>query len=169
MSLITPDFGLFFWMTVVFLIVFWVLKKKGFPVITKMVNERKAFIDDSLRKAHEANERLANIKAEGEQILQQAREQQAVILKEAAQTRDALVQQAQEQAKSEGARLIAEAKAEIDNEKKNAIRDIKAQVAKLSVSISEQVLLQELSDDAQQMELIDRLLAEMPADTERTN
>ena len=169
MSLITPDFGLFFWMTVVFLIVFWVLKKKGFPVITKMVNERKAFIDDSLRKAHEANERLANIKAEGEQILQQAREQQAVILKEAAQTRDALVQQAQEQAKSEGARLIAEAKAEIDNEKKNAIRDIKAQVAKLSVSISEQVLLQELSDDAQQLELIDRLLAEMPADTERTN
>ena len=169
MSLITPDFGLFFWMTVVFLIVFWILKKKGFPVITKMVNERKAFIDDSLRKAHEANERLANIKAEGEQILQQAREQQAVILKEAAQTRDALVQQAQEQAKSEGARLIAEAKAEIDNEKKNAIRDIKAQVAKLSVSISEQVLLQELSDDAQQMELIDRLLAEMPADTERTN
>lgn len=134
-----------------------------------MVNERKAFIDDSLRKAHEANERLANIKVEGEQILQQAREQQAVILKEAAQTRDALVQKAQEQAKSEGARLIAEAKAEIENEKKNAIRDIKAQVAKLSVSISEQVLLQELSNDAKQMELIDRLLADMPAETELTN
>ena len=134
-----------------------------------MVNERKAFIDDSLRKAHEANERLANIKVEGEQILQQAREQQAVILKEAAQTRDALVQKAQEQAKSEGARLIAEAKAEIENEKKNAIRDIKAQVAKLSVSISEQVLLQELSNDTKQMELIDRLLADMPAETELTN
>ena len=79
------------------------------------------------------------------------------------------MQKAQEQAKSEGARLIAEAKAEIENEKKNAIRDIKAQVAKLSVSISEQVLLQELSNDAKQMELIDRLLADMPAETELTN
>ena len=52
MSLITPDFGLFFWMTVVFIIVFTILKKKGFPVITAMVNERKAFIDASLQKAH---------------------------------------------------------------------------------------------------------------------
>ena len=61
MSLITPDFGLFFWMTVVFLVVLFILWKWGFPVIVKMVDERKAFIDESLRKAHEANERLANI------------------------------------------------------------------------------------------------------------
>ena len=169
MSLITPDLGLFFWMTVVFIIVFIILWKFGFPVITKMVNERKAFIDDSLRKAHEANERLANIKAEGEQILQEAREQQAAILKEAAQTRDALIQKAQEQAKSEGTRLMTEAKAEIENEKQNAIRDIKAQVAALSVSISEKVLRQQLSSDAQQMELIDRLMAELPMAADSTN
>ncbi len=169
MSLITPDLGLFFWMTVVFIIVFIILWKFGFPVITKMVNERKAFIDDSLRKAHEANERLANIKAEGEQILQEAREQQAAILKEAAQTRDALIQKAQEQAKSEGTRLMTEAKAEIENEKQNAIRDIKAQVAALSVSISEKVLRQQLSSDAQQMELIDRLMAELPMEADSTN
>ena len=169
MSLITPDLGLFFWMTVVFIIVFIILWKFGFPVITKMVNERKAFIDDSLRKAHEANERLANIKAEGEQILQEAREQQAAILKEAAQTRDALIQKAQEQAKSEGTRLLTEAKAAIENEKQNAIRDIKAQVAALSVSISEKVLRQQLSSDAQQMELIDRLMAELPMEADSTN
>ena len=92
MSLITPDFGLFFWMTVVFIIVFTILKKKGFPVITAMVNERKAFIDASLQKAHEANEKLANIKKEGESILQEAREKQARILREAAETRDKIVE-----------------------------------------------------------------------------
>lgn len=160
MSLITPDFGLLFWMTVVFLVVFLILWKWGFPVITKMVNERKAFIDDSLRKAHEANERLANIKAEGEQILQEAREQQTAILKEAAQTRDALIEQAQQKAKSEGARLISEAKAEIENEKQNALRDIKAQVATLSVAISEKVLRERLNNDALQMQHIQRLLDE---------
>ena len=80
MDLITPDFGLLFWMTVVFLIVFFILWKWGFPVIVKMVNDRKEFIDESLRKAREANERLANIKTESESILQEAREKQALIL-----------------------------------------------------------------------------------------
>lgn len=74
MSLITPDFGLFFWMAIVFIIVLAILWKWGFPSIVNMVNSRKEFIDDSLRKAHEANERLANIQKEGEAMLQNARE-----------------------------------------------------------------------------------------------
>lgn len=61
MDLLIPDSGLLFWMTLVFIIVFIILWKAGFPAIIKMVNERKAFIDDSLKKAHEANEKLANI------------------------------------------------------------------------------------------------------------
>ena len=113
MSLITPDFGLFFWMTVVFLVVLFILWKWGFPVIVKMVDERKAFIDESLRKAHEANERLANIQKEGESILQEAREKQAQIMKDATDTRNAIVEKAQNKAREEGARLLAEAKAEI--------------------------------------------------------
>jgi len=161
MSLITPDFGLFFWMTVVFLVVFFILWKYGFPVIVKMVDERKAFIDESLKKAHEANERLANIQKEGESILQEAREKQAEILKEAAETRDAIVEKAQDKARSEGARLLDEAKAAIEQEKKAAIADIRQQVATLSVEIAEKVLKQNLKDDKSQMDLIDRMLDEV--------
>ena len=163
MSLITPDFGLFFWMTVVFLVVLFVLWKYGFPVIVKMVDERKAFIDEALKKAHEANERLANIQKEGESILQEAREKQAQILKEAAQTRDAIVEQAQDKARSEGARLLDEAKAAIEQEKKAAIADIRQQVATLSVEIAEKVLKQNLKDDKSQMDLIERMLDEVSA------
>ena len=161
MSLITPDFGLFFWMTVVFLVVLFILWKYGFPVIVKMVDERKAFIDESLKKAHEANERLANIQKEGESILQEAREKQAQILKEAAETRDAIVEKAQDKARSEGARLLDEAKAAIEQEKKAAIADIRQQVATLSVEIAERVLKQNLKDDKSQMDLIDRMLDEV--------
>jgi F-type H+-transporting ATPase subunit b len=163
MSLITPDFGLFFWMTVVFLVVLFILWKYGFPVIVKMVDERKAFIDESLKKAHEANERLANIQKEGESILQEAREKQAQILKEAAETRDAIVEKAQDKARSEGARLLDEAKAAIEQEKKAAIADIRQQVATLSVEIAERVLKQNLKDDKSQMDLIDRMLDEVSA------
>ena len=163
MSLITPDFGLFFWMTIVFILVFIILAIYGFPVIVKMVNDRKAFIDESLQKAHEANERLANIQKEGESILQEAREKQAQILREAAQTRDAIVEKAQDKARSEGARLLDEAKAAIEQEKKAAIADIREQVATLSVEIAEKVLKQNLKDDQSQMDLIDRMLDEVSA------
>ncbi len=148
-------------MTVVFLVVLFILWKYGFPVIVKMVDERKAFIDESLKKAHEANERLANIQKEGESILQEAREKQAQILREAAETRDAIVEKAQDKARSESARLLDEAKAAIEQEKKAAIADIREQVATLSVEIAEKVLKQNLKDDKSQMDLIDRMLDEV--------
>ena len=56
MDLLIPSSGLLFWMTITFFVVLFILWKWGFPAITNMVRERKAFIDDSLRKAHEAND-----------------------------------------------------------------------------------------------------------------
>ena len=162
-SILTPDLGLLFWMLLAFLVVFGVLAKFGFPAIINMVDERNKYIDESLRKAHEAQERLANIEKEGESILQEAREKQALILKEAAATRDAMVEKAQEKARAEGARLMDEAKAAIEQEKKAAIADIRQQVAALSVDIAEKVLKQNLKDDKSQMDLIDRRLDEVSA------
>ncbi len=167
MDLLTPAFGLLFWMTVVFLIVFVIVRKAGFPVITKMVEDRKAYIDESLKKAHDANEKLANIQKEGESILQEAREKQAAILKEAAETRDAIVEKAQDRAREEGARLLSDAKTQIENEKQNAIREIRGQVAELSVQIAEKVLKAKLSDNKAQMDMINRLLDEVSSDNKQ--
>ena len=164
MDLLMPAFGLLFWMTVVFLIVFFILKKAGFSAIIKMVNDRKEYIDDSLKKAHEANEKLAKFQKQGESILQGAREKQAAILKEAAETRDAIVEKAQDKAREEGARLLSDAKSQIETEKQNAIREIRTQVAELSVQIAEKVLKEKLSSDKEQMDMINRLLDEVSSD-----
>ena len=161
MSLLLPDSGLLFWMTLVFLVVFFVLWKWGFPSIIKMVNERKEYIDESLAKAEEANLRLANIQKQGEELLMEAREKQAQILRDVTNTRDAIVVQAQEKAHEESARILSEAKAEIESQKQAAIRDIRAQVAELSVQIAEKILQKELSSSAEQVQLIDRLLDEV--------
>lgn len=161
MDLLIPSTGLLFWMTIVFLIVLAVLWKWGFPAITKMVKERKDYIDDSLRKAHEANEKLANIQKEGESILQEAREKQAAVLKEATATRDAIIAKAENQAKDRGAQLINDAKAEIEQEKQHAIREIRGQVAELSVKIAEKIIKQQLATDDKQMELINKILDEV--------
>ena len=146
---------------------FLILWKWGFPSIVKMVNERKAFIDESIKKAHEANERLANIQKESESMLQEAREKQATILKEAAETRDAIVEKAQNKAREEGARIVNEAKAQIETEKQNAIRDIRSQVVELSVQIAEKILRENLSTDAKQMDLVNRLLDEVSSDDKK--
>ena len=163
MDLLIPSTGLLFWMSLTFLVVLFILWRFGFPVITDMVNERKAFIDESLQKAHDANERLANIQKEGESILQEAREKQAQILKEAAETRDAIVEKAQDKARQEGARLLDDAKLAIEQEKKAAIADSRNQVATLSVEIAEKVLRQQLKGDQAQMDLIERMLDDVSA------
>ena len=161
MSLLLPDSGLLFWMTLVFLVVFFVLWKWGFPSIIKMVNERKEYIDESLAKAEEANLRLANIQKQGEELLMEAREKQAQILREASETRDTIVGQAQEKAHEESARILSEAKAEIESQKQAAIRDIRSQVAELSVQIAEKILRKQLTTSAEQAQLIDSLLDEV--------
>ena len=161
MDLLIPSTGLLFWMCITFFIVYALLRKFGFPAIVGMVNERKQFIDDSLRKAQEANEKLANIQKEGESILREARDKQSQMLKEATATRDAIIEKAQTQAKGEAARLIADAKAQIEAEKASAIREIRAEMAHLSVQVAEKVVRKNLADDASQMELIDKLLDEV--------
>ncbi len=148
-------------MLLAFLVIFAVVAKFGFPVIVGMVEKRKLFIDESLKNAHEAAERLSNIQKESEGIVAKAREQQASILKDAADTRDAIIEEAKVKAKTEADNILSEARLQIENEKQVAIREIKSQVARLSVDIAEKVVRQNLHDDKQQMQLIDRMLDEV--------
>lgn len=160
-SILTPDLGLLFWMLLAFLTVFFIVAKFGFPVITKMVDERKNYIDESLKKAHEANERLAGIQQECERLLNEARVRQAEILSQAKTTGDSMIREARENAQAEGAKMLLDAKAQIAAEKENALRDIKQTVADLSVVIAEKVVRQKLADNEQQQKLIERMLDEV--------
>lgn len=160
-SILTPDVGLLVWMLLAFLVVFLILAKFGFPVITKMVEDRKNFIEESLRNAHEANQKLANIQSEGEAILKDAREQQAAILKDAMATRDNIIKEARNKAQLEGAKLVEEAKAQILVEKENALRDIRSTVAELSVEIAEKIMRNKLKGAGEHEQLIERMLDEM--------
>ena len=126
-----------------------------------MVEDRKNFIEESLRNAHEANQKLANIQSEGEAILKDAREQQAAILKDAMATRDNIIKEARNKAQVEGAKLVEEAKAQILVEKENALRDIRSTVAELSVEIAEKVMRNKLKGEGEQEQLIERMLDEM--------
>lgn len=101
MSLITPDFGLLVWMTLIFGIVFFVLAKWGFPMITGSVEKRAQRIGESIKAAKEAEERLRNLAEEQSRMIEEARQEQSRILKEASASRDSIVEQAKDQARAE--------------------------------------------------------------------
>lgn len=159
-SFLTPDLGLLFWMFLAFVIVFGVLAKFGFPVITKMVEDRKKYIDESLQNARIANEKLSRVKIESEKLIQEAREQQDRILKAAMATQQSIISEAKSKALVESNKLLENAKKQIQVEKENALREIRAQVADLSVNVAEKILLRKLDKTAEQDQFVERLVDE---------
>ena len=160
MNLVTPDTGLLFWMVVIFGLVFFLLWKFGFPVITSMVEKRNATIEKSLKDAHQIEAQMAGMLAEHAQMLEDARKEQAQILREATDTRNKILAQAKDEAREEASKILADARTEIEAEKEAALRDVRREVAVLSVSIAEKILRKELSEDKEQREYIDRMVDE---------
>ena len=161
MELFTPEVGLIFWMLIPFLIVFYILAKFAWPAILKGVETRNKYIDDSLLAAKQALDDLARVKADSEAILDQARKEQAAILAEAAKSREKILDTAKEKAGEEATKLIEVARNQILLEKEDAIRQIRREVAQLSVDIAEKVLRENLNKKNEQMNMIDRLLDEI--------
>lgn len=163
MSLLLPDAGLLFWMLLSFAVVFLVLYKYGFPVITSMLDERRKFIGESLSNAAEANERLARAEQDGEAIINAAREEHARMLRETALTREQLLADARNKAEEESAKILEEAKRSIAQERDEALLEVRTQVAEISLEIASKVIRRELSTDesskAYTMELVDEAFA----------
>lgn len=161
MSLLTPEFGLLFWMFIAFIFVFILLAKYGFPVISKAVDNRKTFIEEALVKAQEANEKYAQLQKTGEAIIDQANQEQIRLLNEATAQRDKIIEEAQRKASVAAQKEFDHAMRRIQAEKENAIRDIRKQVGLLSVEIAEKVVREKLKDEKEQMRMIDKMIDEV--------
>jgi F-type H+-transporting ATPase subunit b len=161
MDLLIPESGLFFWMLLAFVVVLLVLGKFGWPVLTKMIDDRAKYIDESILKAKQANEELAKIQEKTAAMLKEAQEKQSAILAEAVNMRTQIVEKAKAEATVAGQKIMKEAQQQIQTEKEDAIRDIRRQVGLLSVEIAEKVLRKNLKTDTEQMAMIDRMLDEI--------
>jgi F-type H+-transporting ATPase subunit b len=163
MELVKPAFGLVFWMSVSFLIILFLLKKFAWPVILNALEERERSITDALSAAEKAKAEMAQLNADNERLLQEARIQRDQILADARNAKEAMISEAKTKATEEADRLRKQAREEIQNEKNVAITEIKNQVAALSLEIAEKVIRQNLSSDAKQKELVGALLKDVKA------
>jgi F-type H+-transporting ATPase subunit b len=161
MELLLPELGLFVWGLLAFLIVFFILAKFAWKPILATLEERETSIANSIASADKVRKEMENMKSENEQLLTQAREERSIMLKEAKETKDKIVGEAKAQATEEANKIMAEARAQIQNEKMASLTDVKNQMGKLVIEVSEKVLRKELSDKAAQTNYISTLASEI--------
>jgi len=161
MKLLTPEFGLIIWTLLAFLIVFFILKKLAWPAIIKGMREREEGITNSLATAERVRAEMAQLKNENEALLVAAREERAKLLKEAREAKDKIINEAKDQAKVEASKIMAETQAAINTQKMAAITDVKNQIGKLVIEVSEKVLKRELGNKESQESHIKDLVEEI--------
>jgi F-type H+-transporting ATPase subunit b len=150
--------GLFFWQSVLFVLLLLLLRKYAWKPILNAVNEREEGIKDALAAAEKAKLEMQNLQADNEKLLQEARAEREKMIKEARDLKTKMIADAKEEAKEEANKMITQAQAAIENEKKSAIADLKNQVATLSLEIAEKVVKEELSSKDKQLQLVDKML-----------
>lgn len=154
MDLITPAFGLIFWQTLIFLCVLLVLGKFAWKPILGALKMREQSIEEALLSAEKAKEELANLHASNEKLIAEAKQDRDKMLKDAAKMAADIRDQAREESRKIGDKMIDDAKATIEAEKNDAINQIRDQVAEFSLQITEKLLKKNLEDDKSQQELI---------------
>lgn len=160
-SPIKPEFGLFFW-TVLFFVLFWLLIGKfAFKPITESLKQRENDIQDAIDSAKKAREEVSNMKAENDRILAEAREDRAKILSEAKETKNSIINEAKEKAKEEATKVLNAAMTDIENQKKLAMVEVKDQVSKLALEIAEKIIRKELQSNPEQQAFSKKMVDEL--------
>lgn len=148
MDLVTPGIGLVFWTTITFLLVVFLLIKFAWKPVLGMINERNKSIEDALRLAETTKAEMKALQADNEKIVAEARKERDTLLKEARELREQMIAQAKVDASEEANKIMAAAKQAIENEKNQAMQELKTQVAALSFEIAEKVIGKELENKA---------------------
>ena len=146
MDLLLPHLGLIFWTLIAFIFVLIILKKFAWKPIISSLNERETNIANSISMAERVKLEMAQLKNDNELLLVQAREERATLLKEAKELKDRMINDAKEAAKVAAAKIIEDAHVSINHQKMAAITDMKNQVGKLVIEVSEKILRRELSN-----------------------
>jgi len=161
MDIITPSFGMIFWMLIGFGILFFILAKFAWPTITRMISEREKFIQQQLVEAENVRQEMKNLKSEHQKLLIEAKDERDKILSDARKIVEKMHEDAKVRREKETDAMMAETREAIQNEKMKALTEIKNEIANLSIEVAEKILREELKDSSRQEEVIHKWVEEM--------
>ncbi|MGY8966320.1 MAG: F0F1 ATP synthase subunit B [Flavobacteriales bacterium] len=150
--------GLFFWQSLIFIGLLFMLRKFAWKPILDAVNDRETSIKDALASAEAARDEMKNLQSDNQRILKEARAEKEALLKEARTTRSELINGAKEEAQEEAQKILSQAQDAIQSEKRAAVNELREQVGSIAMEIAEKVLQKELENKDRQLELVDQLL-----------
>jgi F-type H+-transporting ATPase subunit b len=153
-----PAIGLIFWTVIIFSLLLILLKKFAWKPINNAVKNREGSIRAALEAADKAKAEMEKLTADNEKVMQEARQERDLLMKEAREVKEKIILEAKQKADVEAKHLIEQARVEIQNEKMSALNDLKDQVAMLSVEIAERIIREKLVNDKAQKDLINKLL-----------
>ncbi|MFI0429753.1 F0F1 ATP synthase subunit B [Mariniflexile sp. HMF6888] len=154
------SFGLFFWQLLLFVGLVLLLKKFAWKPILDAVEKREEGIKGALESAEKARLEMQNLQADNQKLLKEARAEREDMLKEARDIKNKMIEDAKGEAQDQANKMIAQATAAIESEKKAAMAELKSQVAGLSLEIAEKIVRRELSGKGKQEELVESMLSE---------
>lgn len=161
MDLLIPDTGLFILQTLAFILLLVFLGKFAWKPILNGLKEREQTIESALLAAEQAKNDMQALQADNEKLLAEARAERDSILKEAMDVANSIKEEAKEETGKITARMLEDAKAAIENEKRAALAEVKTQVAALSLEITEKVIRKQLSDKKAQEALVDEYVKDL--------
>jgi F-type H+-transporting ATPase subunit b len=159
--LVIPDFGLFIWQLVVFLIVLFVLSRYAWKPITTALKDREKSIEDALRQAELARQEMQKLQSDNQKLLDEARMERDKMLKEAQKVANEIIEQSKTKAEAEYNRKLEDAQRAIEAEKNAAVSEIKNQISSLSLEIAQTLLKKELENPEKQKNLITDLIKDI--------
>ncbi len=160
-SPILPDFGIFFWTTLIFLLILFFLGRFAFRPIQEALKVREEGIQAALDQAKKAKEEMEALQNSNEQLLKEAQEERSKILKEAKETKDSIIKEAKEKAKSEAQKIVTDAKTEIENMKASTLTSVKNELGGMAISIAEKVIRQQMAGEKAQEDLVKQLVDDL--------
>ena len=161
MEIVTPKLGLIFWQLVIFLLVLFLLAKFAWKPILIALRDREDSIDQALRMAEQAKLEMQSLKAGNEKLLADARHERDQMLKEGQNIANQIVEKAKTDATDEANRIAQQAREAIQQEKNQALAEVRNTAAQLSVDIAERLLRRELADPAAQQQLVTEYLKDV--------
>jgi len=161
MQLVTPGIGLIFWMLISFSLVLYILGKFAWAPIMKGIHQREDSIEKALQAANEAKKEMLKLKAGNEQLLREAKDERDALMRDARKMKEAILEEARTKASEESARIVENARENIQFEKMAAINDLKNQIASISIEIAEKLIGKELENKQQQQQLTEKLLKDV--------
>ena len=161
MELFTPDFGLVFWMFVGFAVLFFILWKFAWPVILKTVDNRADLIDKGVEYAQNAKEQLDNARGEAQKYIDEARRQQADMLREADKMKNQIIEEARGAAQKEAQKVMEQARESIALQQKEAETEFRNKVSDFALQIAGKVVKEQMSNPEAQSKMVNNYLDEL--------